>query len=181
MLDHLPHRTAGCNDLIGRQALTQQIFPCDCAIGQVDIRRMIDNSPVDLFRHPEIEAAISRLNMKDWNLATLGGDCRETAVGIAQYQNSVGRVLLKNPVDIDDDAANRFSRILSGRIEKGIRLPDLKLPEEDLVQFIVEILPRMHKDVISILVEFCDDTGQPDDLRPCPDDRHNLKHFYGPA
>jgi hypothetical protein len=35
---------------------------------------MVNNPPIDLLRHPKIEAAISCLHVRDWDFAPLRGD-----------------------------------------------------------------------------------------------------------
>ena len=63
----------------------QQISARDGRIGQVDIRRVIDDSAIRLPRHPLVKTTVAGLHMENRYLAALSRNHRKTAVGITKY------------------------------------------------------------------------------------------------
>ena len=51
---------------------------------------VVDDPAVDLLGHALVEAAVAGLHVEDRDLAALGGDRREAAVGVAEDQQGVG-------------------------------------------------------------------------------------------
>ena len=97
VLQHLVHGAAGLDDAVGGQALGQQVVAGDVAVGQVDVGDVVDDPAVDLLGHALVEAAVARLHVEDGDLPPLGGDGRQTAVGVAQDEHGVGADLARGP------------------------------------------------------------------------------------
>src|SRR5712664_602736 len=84
ILNYLAHWTSGRDDLIGRQPFSQQITTRDRAVCQIDIRCVIDDSPIDFFRHPEIKTAISSFHVENRDLPALGRNGGQTTVCVTE-------------------------------------------------------------------------------------------------
>src|SRR5262245_42559357 len=83
VVEYFIHWTAGLNNLSGRKPLSKQMLARNAAIRQIDVRHMVNDSAIGLFGDALIEAPIACLHVKDRDLAPLGGDHREAAVGVA--------------------------------------------------------------------------------------------------
>ena len=125
---------------------------------------MIHDAAVDLLGHALIEAAIARLHVEHRDLAPLGRVGGQATVGIAQDQQRVRLDLGQGRVGPRDDLADS----LAGRGARGaqevVRLAQLEILEEDLVQLVVVVLAGVHRDVIGRLVQRGQDAGQADNL-----------------
>ncbi|MCY1251739.1 hypothetical protein D9M72_655530 [compost metagenome] len=51
---------------------------------------MVHDTTVGFFGYALVEAAVASLHMEDRNLAALGRNHREAAVGVAQHQHGLG-------------------------------------------------------------------------------------------
>jgi hypothetical protein len=71
-----------------------------------------------------VEAAVAGLHVEDRDLAALGGDRRQAAVGVAEDQHRVG-LLSPGPVGRGDDLADRLGGVSPGGAEEvvGRRMP----------------------------------------------------------
>lgn len=68
--------------------------------------------------------------MKNRDLAALGGDSCQAAVGITENQQSVGFHLLQHSVNSNADFANCLGRITASGVEEVIRLTDFEILKE---------------------------------------------------
>ena len=59
-----------------------------------------------------------------------------------------------------------------------IGFADAKIVKEDLVEFVIIVLARMHEHMVAMLVEASQHARQPDDLGPRTDDTREAPHFY---
>jgi hypothetical protein len=50
VVQHLKHGATGLNHLIGRQTFAQQVIPCNGAVGQIEVCRVVDDAAVGLRR-----------------------------------------------------------------------------------------------------------------------------------
>ena len=145
---------------------------------------MIDDPPIDLLRHALVEAAVPSLHVEDRNLPTLRRDHRQAAVGVAEDEERLGLLRREHVVDSADDPPDRLrgaSRLAGeggGRIEEVIRPLHPQILEEDLIQFVVVVLPGVDQDMLAVLVEALEDPREPDDLRPRPHHRHHLQTLH---
>ena len=150
-----------------------QVRVVDFVVGNI-----VDDLAVGLLRHPFIEASIARLHVKDRDLSALGGDRRQAAVGIAEDQHRLRLHLRQHRVELDDGVADRLGGVGAGGVQEMVRLADLQVGEEDLVELVVVVLAGVYQDVIGVLVENRHHPGQADDLRAGADDRHDFHSFH---
>ena len=155
---------------------SDQVAPCVFGQHQVDVGEVIKHLAVQLLRHPLVEAAIARLEMKDRDLAALGRQDRETGIGVPVQQQRVGPLRGEHLVAFLDDPRDGLRGIGSGRVQEMVRLADFQVVEENLVQLVVVVLPGMDQYVPGKLLELRDDAAHLDELGPRADNRHDLKH-----
>ena len=181
MVQHLEHGAAGFDDAVRRQSLAEQIVPRDVAVGHVDVRDVIDDLAVGLFRNALVEAAVPGLHVENRDVTFLGGDRTQAGVGVAQHQERVGAHLFQHRVDLDQDLPGRLRRVRACGVQKEIGLAQSEILEEDLVQFVVIILPRVDQNMFDGRrgIELLHDARQADDLGPCPDNGEDLEFFHG--
>ena len=116
MVQYLKHGAAGLDDLVGRQALAQQVVPGNGAVGQVDVCRVVHDAAVDLFGHPHIKAAVAGLHVEYGHLAPLGRNHAQAAVGVAQHQHGLGLFGQQQTIHLGDDGTNGFCCTAHGGI-----------------------------------------------------------------
>ena len=180
VVKNLVHRTPRLDDAIRRQPLFQQVFAGDAGIGQVDIADVIDDSPVDFLGNTLIEAAIACFHVKNWNLATLGGDGCQATVCVAQQQDCVRFDLGQSLIGAGDNEADGFSRGLTCRFQEVVGLPNLQIVEKNLIQFVIIILPGVNDCVVHHAVQGRHDARKPDDFRTRSQYRCNLHEIFPP-
>ena len=156
-LQNFPHRTAGADDLIWRQAFAEKVLARDLAVGEIDIRDVVDYAPVNFLGYAKIEAAVARFHVEDGNLAALGCYGCQGAVGVAQNENGFGLIGFERLVDLDDYISNRFSGCRARSVQEVIWFADFQFFKKYLVKFVIVVLPRMHKRVSTEKVELCND------------------------
>ena len=137
---------------------------------------MVDNPPIDLFRYPRVKAAISRFEVKDGDLATLGGDAGQAAVRIAIDQHGFRPLVFQEPVDFEQGVGDRLDRACPRRLQEVVRPANPKILEEDLVQLVVEVLTGMDKLVVEAFVQHRHHPAHFDELGARADHGHDLAH-----
>ena len=153
MVQHLVHGAAGFDYPVWQQAFAQQVITGDRTVGEIDIGGVIHNAPVDLLRHPHIKTTVARFHMKCRNSAAFGRDNRHTAVGVAQHQQGFWLNFGQKPIHRDDHIANGFRATGTRRTQEVIRLADAQVLEEDFIQLEIVVLPRVHQNVLTILIQ----------------------------
>jgi hypothetical protein len=134
---------------------------------------VVDDLPVQLLRHPLIEAAVPRFHVEDGDLPTFRRDDAEAGVGVAVDQDGIGALLLEHGVKPGDDERDGLGDGPSHRIQVVIGLGDVELTEEDRVELVVVVLTRMHQHMVGVAGQLRDDTAQLDELRPRARKRHH--------
>jgi len=177
-MKHLEHRAAGLDEPLRRQPFAKQIFPGNGAVGHVDVAGVVNNLPVGLLRHPLIETAVTCFHVKDRNFATLGRDCRKAAVGIAENKQGLGFLLFQHLVNLDDQLPDGLGGIHTCGIEEMIGPAHLQIVEEDLVQLIIIVLPRVDKNMIQMTIQTSHYPGKTDYLGTCPHHCHDFEFFH---
>ena len=175
---HLPHGRAGHEDGFSVDALAEQVTAAVFRIGQIDIADMIHNLAVDHFAYVPIPAAVARLHMKDRDFQPLGGNGRESRVGIAQNERRVGALIHHNLIALGDDIAHGFAQIAAHGVQVIIRRAQAQLAEEHLIERGIVVLPRMHNHMVKIPVRTAHHRRQTDNLRPGAQHRHQLQLFH---
>ena len=181
MMNHLVHRAARLDHAVGRDPLAQQVLAGDIAVGQVDVRKMIDHLAVAFLRNALVEAAVARLHVEDGDLAPLGGDDGQARIGVAQHQQGIGFLAFEQRVDTGQNVADRLGHAAADRFEKMIGAAQLQFVEENLVQFVVVVLPRVNQHVIGIPVQLGQHARQANDLRPRSHHRHDFEFLLHDA
>ncbi|MCY1437591.1 hypothetical protein D9M71_537580 [compost metagenome] len=153
MRKHLEHRATGLDHHVRRKPLAKQVIPGDGAIGQVDVGSMVDNSPVDLFRHTHVKAAIARFHVESRNLAALGRNDGHAAVSVPQHQQCLGLDLSQHAIDGNDHIANGFRAGGTSCVEEVVGFANTQILEEDLIELIIVVLAGVHQHMLTMLVQ----------------------------
>src|SRR6266550_1527549 len=74
VLENLPHWTTRFYDLIRRKALANEVIPRDLAVRKVYVGDVVDDPPINLFRHSEVEGPVARFHVKDRDFSPLRRD-----------------------------------------------------------------------------------------------------------
>ena len=172
------HRRAGDVGALFRHALAVQVPARVLAVAHVDVRDVVDDAAVGLFRQALVEAAVARFHVEERDVQALGGIGREAGVRIAQDEDRVRLQFDHQRITAGDDIADRRAQIFADYFEEVIRRPEPEVVEEDLVQFVIVILARMHEDLVEVRVALLDYGGEPDDLGPCADDSHKFEFCH---
>ena len=111
------HGRAGDEDGLAVQSLGEQIPSGVLGVRQVDVADVVHNLAVDHLAHIPVPAAVARFHMEDGHLQALGADSRQSTVGVAQYQEGVGLLLLDHLVAIGNDVAHRLAQVLPDAVK----------------------------------------------------------------
>src|SRR5437899_897620 len=174
MGEHFVHRAASLNNAIRGQSLGEQIIASNRGVGEVYVSDVIDDAPVDLLRYALIEAAVARLHVEYRNLAALGWNNRQAAIGIAEHEQSIKPILGQHAIHLDEDLADCFGGTAAGCLEKEIGRAQIEIAEENVIELRVVILASMDDAMITKSVELRNDAGESNDFRTRSDNRHNL-------
>ena len=113
--------------------------------------------------------------MKDGDAEPLGDDCRERAVGVAEYEQAVGALLAHDALRESNYLSDLLTERFAPHAEVMIRLADAELVEENVGKRGVEVLPRVDERVaFAEAVELFDDAAEADDFGPRAEDGHYL-------
>lgn len=144
-------------------------------VDQVEVSDMIDDPAVDLLGNIGIEASVAGLHMKDRDLQPLGHNPGNAAVCVPEDENSIGPLFLQDLFDLDESVAQDRPQRTGIDLQEIIRLSDLQIVEEDLVQFVIIVLAGVDNDMLDMPVEEGHGPGETDNLRPCAQDGHYLQ------
>ena len=134
-------------------------------IGQIHVGDDVHNPAVGLLRQALVLAAVSRLHVENGNVQPLGCNGGQAGIGVPQNQHGVrlnGRHQLVGAVD---DVAHGGAQIVPHCVHIHIRVGKSQVPEENPVQVIIVILPRVGENAVKIFAALVDDRRQTDDLR----------------
>ena len=101
-------------------------------------------------------------------------DGDQSAVGVAEDQQSIGLMFGEHRLDPSEQLPQLGPERIAPDPEVEIRVADPQLLKEHFAQVGVEVLARVHQDVIRRLVEQRDEPREPNDLRTRPEDGHQL-------
>lgn len=147
-------------------------------VDQIEVADAIDDLSVHFFRHVRVEAAITGFHVIDGDLAALGHDGGDRAVGVTEDEHGIRALCVEHRLDRDQDMAEHPAERGRIDIEEHIGLAQAEILKKDLVQFVVVILSGMHDHVIHVAVERGHDPRQPDDLRARAQDGHYLDPLH---
>lgn len=152
-----------------------QILAGVLRIGKVDVRDDVHDAAVRLLRKALILAAVARLHMENRDVQTLRRDRRKTGIGISENKECIGLNGRHQLIGTVDDIADGGAEVVPHGVHVDIWLLQLEVAEEDAVEVIVVVLPRVREDGIEILAALADDGGEADDLRPRAHDDEQLQ------
>lgn len=156
-VQHLSHRRARLDDAARMKALGQQITSCMLGVYEIEVADMIDEPAVGLLWHVEVETSVARLHVVHRHLHAASHECCDARVRIPEHEKSVRSLGEDDVLHRRQGAAEHASETARVDSEHMVRLADPEILEEDLVQRVVVVLPRVHEDVLDRLVETSDD------------------------
>lgn len=133
-------------------------------VGQVHVGDHVHDAAVGLLRQALVLAAVARLHVEDGDVQALRRNGREAGVGVAQHEQGVRLDLRHELVGGVDDVADGGAQVLPHRVHVDVRVGELEVAEEDAVQRVVVVLPRVREQAVEVAPALLDDLGQPDDL-----------------
>ena len=149
---------------------------------QQEVRRVVGDDPVDLLRHPPVEAPEAGLDVSDRDVELRrrqrGG---EGGVGVTVRHHDVGAARQEGLLDFGEHLAGLapVAPRPHPEVEGGGRDP--KLVEEDVGHGRIVVLTGVDDDVVDRqtapelkLVERANEGRHLDELGPCPDDADHL-------
>ena len=172
VVQDLIHGAAGFDDAVGRDAFAQQVLAGDATIREVDVGDVVNDFAVGFFGHALVKAAVAGFHVEDGDVALLGGNGTEAAVGIAKDQEGIWFDFFEDRVDINKDLANRCRGGCSGGVEEVVGFADAEVFVEDFVELVVVVLAGVDGDVFNGIggIEGGHDAGEADDLGTGADD-----------
>ena len=179
-VQHLRHGTAGHEGALLWQSTLHQIPACMLRIAEIDVADDVHDAAVRLLRQALILAAVSCLHMENRNVQALGTDHGKAGIGVAQNQHCVRPDLHHQLVGFLNDIPNRGSEIIAYGIQIIVRRPETEIVKKHLIEGVVVVLTCVDQNLLKVPVAALYGGGQPDDLRPRADDRHQLQlsHCY---
>jgi hypothetical protein len=118
--------------------------------------------------------------MENRNMPFFGRDGTKATVRISQHQKGIRLYLSQKRIDLDQNIPYRLRGRLASRVEEMIRLAYLQILEKYLVQLVIVILARMHKDMFDRrgLIERGHHPRKADDFGPSTHDSHHFEFFH---
>lgn len=138
---------------------------------------MVYDPAVDLFGNPVVKAAVTSLHVKDRNMAAGGCYGRQGRVRVAEDEDAFRAIGIQNIIDLAQDLPDLIAEAFRPDTEVDIRRSDLKVPNKDIAQAFVIILPGVDGDMFTMLVEHFKDQAKPNYLRPSAENRHYFHRF----
>lgn len=133
-------------------------------VGQVHVGDHVHDAAVGLLRQALVLAAVARLHVEDGDVKTLCGNGREAGVGVAQHEQGVRPDPRHELVGGVDDVADGLAQVVPHRVHVDVRVVEREVAEEDAVQRVVVVLPRVREQAVEVTATLLDDLGEPDDL-----------------
>ena len=179
-VQHLCHGTAGHEGALLWQSTLHQIPACMLRIAEIDVADDVHDAAVRLLRQALILAAVSRLHMEDRDMQSLCANHGKAGIGVAQNQHCVRPDLHHQLVGFLNDIPNRSPKVIAYGIQIIVRCPEAKVIKKHLIESVVVVLTGVDQNLLKVPVAALYCCGQPDDLRPRADDRHQLQlsHCY---
>ena len=133
-------------------------------VGQVDVGDHVDDAAVGLLGQALVLAAVASLHVEDGDVQALGRDGGQAAVGVAQDQQRVGLDLNHQLVARGDDVAHGLAQVGAHGVQVDVGGAQRQVAEEDAVERVVVVLPRVRQQAVEVAAALLDDLGQADDL-----------------
>ena len=144
-------------------------------VRQQPVADVVDQLAVLLLRHAPVEAAVARLHVEDRDVVAGGGYRRQAAVGVAEDEQRIGTEVQQLGLAARDDRRDLRAHVSPRGCRDRCPARGAQLVEEDLRELGVVVLPGVDEAMLDPrLRERLEDETQPDQLRPRPDDCHDL-------
>src|SRR5262249_15101515 len=125
---------------------------------------MVDDASVHFLWYSVVKTAVTCLHVKNRDTHSFRNKNAECGIGITQNQNTIRGFLQKHSFASRKNLPNLACDRLASYPEIVIGFSDLQLAKKNITKLRGKILPRMHKDVISDLIELFNDSGKSDDF-----------------
>ena len=148
MIDDLAHRRSGEADLAGLKPLPQEVPAGMFGVDEIEVGDVVDEPPVRLLGHVEIEAAVAGLHVEHRHAHAPGHDRGQAAVRVSEDEDGVRTHLTEHPLGPDERPAEDGAERRGVDPEVVVRGPQLQLVEEDLVELVVVVLAGVDQHVL---------------------------------
>ncbi|MNQ86030.1 hypothetical protein D3C85_1012140 [compost metagenome] len=176
VIQHFLHVRTGLDDGFRTNALGDQVTARMFGQHHIDIAQMVEHLAVQFLRHALVETTIPSFHVENRNFPTLGRNDCQTGVGIAIQQECIRLLQLEHLVSLGNYFGNGLGRGITSSTEEMIRFANLQVIEKHLIQLEVIVLPRMHQNMLDLLIQLRDHAAHLDQFRASADQRHYLKH-----
>ena len=176
---NLRHGTADDERALLRHSALHQVPARMLRIAEIDVADDIHDAAVRLLGQAFVLAAVPRLHVKNRNMQTLRADHGKAGIGVAQNEHRVRPEPRHQFIRSVDNVPDRRAEIVARGVQIIVRRAETEIVKKHLIERVVIVLPGVHKNLFKIPVTAFDRGGQPDDLRPCADDRHELQLSHG--
>ena len=164
LVEHLCHGRAGDVGALAGQAAFGEVAAGVLAVCQVHVGDDIDDAAVGLLGQALVFAAVAGFHVEDGDVQALGADDAQAGVGVAEHEHGIGSRLGEELVGAVDDVAAGGAEVIAHGVHIYLGLGELEVAEEDAVEVVVVVLPRMGEDDVEIAAALVDDCGKADDF-----------------
>ena len=140
------------------------------AVCHVDVGDDVHDASVGFFGQALIFAAVAGFHVEDGDVESFCSDDAEAGVGVAEDEDCVGLGGCEELVGAVDDVAACGAKVIAYGIHIYFGLCEFQILEEDAVEVVVVVLPRMGEDYVEIAAALVDNGGKADDLGAGADD-----------
>ena len=164
LVEHLCHGRAGDVGALAGQAAFGEVAAGVLAVCQVHVGDDIDDAAVGLLGQALVLAAVAGFHVEDGDMQALGADDAQAGVGVAEHEYGIWPRLGEELVGAVDDVAAGGAEVIAHGVHIYLGLGELEVAEEDAVEVVVVVLPRMGEDYVEIAAALVDDCGKADDF-----------------
>jgi hypothetical protein len=154
-VDHgVSHHVKVALCIIPHQSFTFKVLKARSFRDEMVAAQLVDQHPVDLFRHGSVKASESRFEVSHRNAQTLSSQgASKCAVDIAGHQDKIGLDLLHQ----GDELLNHVGKLHASRARmkfKDVVWPKVELIKKDLAHGPVVMLPRVDQGELTPATRF---------------------------
>ena len=164
LVQHFCHGRAGDVGTLTGQAAFGEVTAGVLGICHVYIGDDVDDAAVGLLGQALVLAAVARFHVEDGDVQALGADDAQAGVGVAEHEHGIGPRLRKELIGAVYDVAAGGAEVIAHGVHIYLGLGELEVAEEDAVEVVVVVLPRMGEDDVEIAAALVDDCGKADDF-----------------
>ena len=116
-----------------------------------DIRQTINHQSVDFLRHGDIEAAGTCRNMRQLHALLLGNDSHgHRRSQVIYHDDHIRRMLLQIALKLSHHLSGKLVHVLAVHTQIYIRLPDVQVRKQGILQRLVVLTTREHQLILHI-------------------------------